>query len=81
MNPQTPLVKQTICSCCPQMALGTGSDGKPYCHICRDWKSERHERASTAMLWTKRASSLTFDPDAIRSTGGDRPSGLSQGYC
>jgi hypothetical protein len=65
---QTPLVAQAICSNCPNFALGQGNDGMPYCHLCRDWKAERHERISAAMVATKPTRSvLTFDPDSIRS--------------
>lgn len=39
------------CSSCGRSALGIGSDGRPYCERCADWKAElQHSRNQRATL-------------------------------
>src|ERR1700722_2274209 len=68
---ETPLVAQTICSCCSRGAIATGRDGKPYCHLCRDWKADRLARCDEQRMGLKTTQTALgyFDPDSIRQLG------------
>jgi hypothetical protein len=46
-----PLADQPlICVLCPNLMLGTGEDGRAYCHLCRDWKMDRIRRHTRLLM-------------------------------